>query len=202
MPAPAWTEDASTTASDSDSDWSQDDQFADKADTASDDDMPGDAGDVPELHMAMHKMLSHLSEWWTDSEQLLQLMASKSLPCKTLEGMSDKIDKLLDNAIETIINSPGAEPAVFPMTRIVQLTREIKRYLFLKVGEVCCQKGNADKCAATAKTALVSLKKFRTAAHGVYDTMIAQALDGLDESPGPGMDTPEIEALLKQLGGR
>jgi len=165
---------------------------------------PGQIFATPEMQAGVHKMLTHLQEWWEHSETLLQMMASKNLPCASIEKMSDQIDKMLDKSIEKLIKSFAADPSVFPIAAIVNVTREIKRNLFLKVGEVCCQSANQDDCAKAANVALVSLKKFRNSANEFYDQMIAHVISSMDASEAGGsdnIDTPEIQALLQQLMG-
>lgn len=149
-------------------------------------------------------MLTHLQEWWEHSETLLQMMAKKKLPCSSLEKMSDQIDKMVDKSIEKLIKSFAADPAIFPVAAIVATTRDIKKYLFLKVGEVCCQGGNQDNCAKMANKALVALKKFRTSAADFYDQMIAHVISGMnapdaDSGAADDIATPELENILKQM---
>ena len=164
---------------------------------------PGQIFATPEMQAGVHKMLTHLQEWWEHSEMLLQLMASKNLPCKSIERMSDQIDKMLDKSIEKLIKNVSADPSVFPIAALVKWTREIKLNLFLKVGEVCCQSANQDECAKAANVALVALKKFRNSANEFYDQMIAHVITAMDATEGGAddIDTPEIEALLQQLMG-
>lgn len=160
---------------------------------------------TPEMQAGVHNMLTHLQEWWEHSEVLLHLMADKKLPCSSLNKMSDHIDKMVDKSIEKLIKSFAVDPAVFPIAAIVSTTRDIKKYLFLKVGEVCCQGGNQDSCAKMANKALVALKKFRNSAADFYDHMIAHVISGMtaaDDAMAPGSDdiaTPELENILKQL---
>jgi hypothetical protein len=97
-----------------------------------------------------------------------------------------------------MLKSSVVDPSAFPIAALVQSARSIKKYVFLKVGEVCCQAGNKDNCAKMAKNALVSLKKFRNSANDLYDHMIAQVLDAMD-SEEDDIATPEMNELLKQM---
>jgi hypothetical protein len=169
---------------------------------------PKDQGQLfatPAMQTGVHKMLTHLQEWWDHSEGLLHAMAEKNLPCASLTKMSDQIDRMVDKSIEKLIKSVAADPAVFPIAALVGTTRDIKKYLFLKVGEVCCQGGRQDECAKMANRALVALKKFRNSAADFYDQMIAHVISGMtaaENTPAAGggdISTPELENLLKQL---
>ena len=159
---------------------------------------------TPEMQAGVHTMLTHLQEWWEHSEVLMQLMAKKKLPCSSLEKMSDQIDKMVDKSIEKLIKSFSSDPAAFPIAAVVSTTRDIKKYLFLKVGEVCCQGGNQDACAKMANKALISLKKFRNSATDFYDQMIAHVIAGMtahDDMADKADDisTPELENILRQM---
>ena len=162
---------------------------------------PGQLFQSPAIQAAVHKMLTHLQDWWKDSEHLLQLMADKQLPCDTLTKLSDQIDTMLDKSIEKLIKTAASDPSVFPIQDLVGTSRTIKKYVFLKVGEVCCQKGEQDECAEAAKKALVSLKKVRNAGADAYDEMIAHLLTNSEEGAADDViSTPELDALLTQLG--
>ena len=152
---------------------------------------------TPKMQMVIHKMLSCLQRWWEDSERLLKIMAEKKLPCDSMKKMSNEIDEMLDKAI-SLIAAGDTDPAVLPVAEIVHVAREIKRYVFLKVGELCCQSGNTDKCAKAANTALVTLKKFRNSANNLYDEMIAQVLQEM-ETPDVHHDNPELIKLIEQM---
>ena len=152
---------------------------------------------TPKMQMVIHKMLSCLQRWWEDSERLLKIMAEKKLPCDSMKKMSNEIDEMLDKAI-SLIAAGDTDPAVLPVAEIVHAAREIKRYVFLKVGELCCQSGNTDKCAKAANTALVTLKKFRNSANNLYDEMIAQVLQEM-ETPDVHHDNPELMKLIEQM---
>lgn len=161
---------------------------------------PGQLFASPAIQAAIHTMLSHLQTWWEDSEHLLQLMADKQLPCDTLTKLSDQIDTMLDKSIEKLIKTAASDPSVFPIQDLVGTSRTIKKYVFLKVGEVCCQKGEQDECAQAAKKALVSLKKVRNAGADAYDEMIAHLLTNTGDTGDEAITTPELDALLRQLG--
>jgi hypothetical protein len=150
------------------------------------------------LQHAMHTMLAHLQNWWIDSEEVLQLLADKNLPCDQLKSMSDDIDKLLDKSIEKLVSDYDSDPITFPVTSLMGAAKNIKKYLFLKVGQICCQQGNQDKCASAAKKALKSLSKFKDSAGTFYDALVAQALQS---KPDPGYDAvePSLDKLFKQL---
>lgn len=158
---------------------------------------------TPKIQSSVHIMLTHLQEWWEHSEQLLQVMADKKLPCNTLRQMSDDIDTMLDKAISNLIETVSSDPSVFPVAALISTTRAIKKYLFLKVGEVCCQAGNEDKCAKMANVALTSLKKFRTSATDFYDQLLAHMIESMDQlDKQPDVDeftTPDIKNLLDAL---
>ena len=155
---------------------------------------------TPTMQMAMHKMLTYLQQWWKDSERLLQTMVAHNLPCDSLKKMSNDIDQMLDKAIGKIAKGV-LDPSVFPIADIVHVARNMKRYVFLKVGEICCQAGNEDKCAKAANVALVTLKKFRNSANNVYDEMIAQVLQAMDSASDEEdeLATPDMTKLLKQM---
>ncbi len=191
-----WSTSSDETTPDSDSD-SSPDHFEDPSES-----LPPptqSAGQLfasPAIQAAIHTMLTHLQAWWQESEHLLQLMADKKLPCDTLMKLSDQIDSMLDKAIEKLITSAATDPSVFPIQELVGTSRTVKKYVFLKVGEVCCQQGMQDECAEAANKALVSLKKVRNAGADTYDEMIAHLLTSTQEDT---MSTPELEDLLSAL---
>jgi hypothetical protein len=156
----------------------------------------------PNMQRAMGLLLKELQDWWMRSEQLMELMQDRQLPCDSLQKMSDRIDSLMDTSLDSMVKSQqAADPNVLPIHAIIGLTRSIKRYIFLKVGQVCCQKGNQDKCAKAANRALNSMKKFRTSAVGLYDAVIQDMLDELDkQDPHPEADSDsDIETLFENL---
>jgi hypothetical protein len=140
-------------------------------------------------------MLEHLQEWWEEQHQLLDVMSNENLPCDSLRQMSDKIDTLLDNSLDELIKNADANPAVFPVGPLVGLTKAIKKYTFLKVGQLCCQKGRSSKCGPAAKAALQVLARFRDSATDVY----AELLKDSENPSETEMDTPEIENLIREL---
>lgn len=158
---------------------------------------------TPQIQSAVHVMLTHLQEWWEHSEGLLQMMAAKQLPCSSLKKMSDEIDTMLDKAISKLIETYSSDPSAFPIAAIISTTRAIKKYLFLKVGEVCCQAGREDACAKMANAALVSLKKFRNSATDFYDHLLANLVQSMELSTTTEDDeaftTPDLKNLLGEL---
>uniref|UniRef100_A0A6C0C2G7 Uncharacterized protein n=1 Tax=viral metagenome TaxID=1070528 RepID=A0A6C0C2G7_9ZZZZ len=155
------------------------------------------------MQSSVHTMLTHLQEWWEHSEQLLQMMAAKQLPCSSLKKMSDEIDTMLDKAISKLIETYSSDPSVFPVAAIISTTRAIKKYLFLKVGEVCCQVGKEDACAKMANVSLVSLKKFRNSATDFYDQLLAHLVQSMEAATTTKDDeafsTPDLQNLLSEL---
>ena len=210
-----------TSESDSDSAWTDDDasdddsnEFAGHPSKAGDHtEHPSMAGDHtqetleglkqgqlfvnPKVQTAIHSMLSDLQQWWQECEVLLELMSRKKLNCGTLRQMSDHLDKTLDVAIETLITTPNADPDVFPMDGVLGISKEIKKYLFSKIGEVCCQAGKQDKCALLAKTALKALKKFKTSAGMFYDQMISHVLESM-QNEAVGTDA-DLQKFLQDM---
>ena len=158
---------------------------------------------TPQMQSAVHVMLTHLQEWWEHSEGLLQMMAAKKLPCASIKKMSDEIDTMLDKSISKLIETYSSDPSAFPISALVGTTRAIKKYLFLKVGEVCCQAGREDACAKMANVALVSLKKFRNSATDFYDQLLANLVQSMETSTatqdGEEFTTPDLQNLLAEL---
>jgi len=156
---------------------------------------------TPEMQSSVHKMLSHLQEWWEHSEELLEMMANKKLPCKSLVSMSEEIDNMLDKSISKLIEDVSIDPGAFPVAALISTARDIKKYLFLKVGEICCQAGKEDECAKMANKALVSLKKFRNSAGDLYDTILTQAMQEMDsdEEETPGVSSEELNKLINSF---
>jgi len=157
--------------------------------------------DFPELQKSVRILLTHLKNWWDESEKLLGLMADKQLPCDTLVKLSDKIDQMLDKAIESMLHKTESDPNYFPLQAVTDMSKEIKRYVFLKVGQVCCKQGNQDKCSKAAKKALMSLKQVRTSAVGVYDQLIINMFN--DQPTASSASTPdsELEGVSRYMEG-
>lgn len=201
--APIYDSDSST---DTGGDWSEDSDQENAPDNTATASTP-DNNQIfatPQMQSAVHAMLTHLQEWWEHSEGLLQLMADKQLPCNSLKKMSDDIDTMLDKSISKLIETYSSDPSHFPISVLIDTTRTIKKYLFMKVGEVCCQAGKGDDCAKAAKAALLSLKKFRNSATNFYDEMLSHLVQGMSASDNAAptsqdFDTPQLEALMDSL---
>jgi hypothetical protein len=198
--------------SDSDTDTPYSDSaWSDDSDSSDEDDPhvaptpaapPAPQKQSPTMQRAMALLLKELQDWWMRSEHLMELMRDKQLPCESLQKMSDRIDTLMDTSLDHMVsNEKTSDPSVIPIHAIIKLTRSIKKYIFLKVGQVCCQKGNQDKCAKAANRALGSMKNFRTSAVGLYDAAIQDMLDELDkQDPNPVEDSDtDIETLFEDL---
>lgn len=154
----------------------------------------------PQARSIVHVMLTHLKDWWTKLDGLLQHMADENLLCegeeeeaqqrrdplrrcrrwrrrlvtKTLTTLSDRMDTVLDYAIQQLgarhdsnALSLPADASIFPISDIENIVRDIKDAI--NRGYRTFSKGGKQNAyVRMAEQALSTLESFYSSATDLY----------------------------------